>query len=504
MASESPSAATREGLDHPVIDCDGHVLEYQPAALPFLRESLGQPLFDRYLEQGAGLHGILNGMDAARRRQTRTPQASWWGTTANSRDLATAAIPRLLHTRMDELGLDYAVLYPTFGLGAAGLRDDEMRRGVCRGFNDFFAHVYRPFSDRLTVVGVVPMHTPEEAIDELEHCREIGLKVVGIPEGVMRPIPSPDPDNPSPWLMPGQTHWFDTFGLDSAHDFDPVWAKFVELGYPMTSHVGIGDLTPNNATSVSNYVFNHLGQFSQPMYNLCKALFMGGVTRRFPTLNLAFLECGVTWACALLNDLVEHWEKRNVVALTRTLDPVLVEWDIIERYMREYGSELITPDRDLRADLRSLTLAAEAGAPAERDDWRRTGITDEDEIYDLFVPRMFFGCEADDRTLAFAFSDANASGTHLQPVFASDIGHWDVSDMGKVLSEAYGLVIDGILTEENFRDFVFTNPAKLYLGANPDFFEGTMVADAVTDLRRTYGTKVAPPPPIDDAVPGGY
>ena len=57
---------------------------------------------------------------------------------------------------------------------------------------------------------------------------------------------------------------------------------------------------------------------------LCKSLFLGGVTRRFPTLNFAFLEGGVSWAAALLSDLVGHWEKRNRTALAH-LDPAAID-----------------------------------------------------------------------------------------------------------------------------------------------------------------------------------
>ena len=81
--------------------------------------------------------------DNDRRLATRTPQSAWWGTPArNVRDLATAAAPALMYERMDELGLDYAVLYPTKGFGIAGIADDELRDGVCRGFNEFYAGTY--------------------------------------------------------------------------------------------------------------------------------------------------------------------------------------------------------------------------------------------------------------------------------------------------------------------------------------------------------------------------
>ena len=36
-----------------------------------------------------------------------------------------------------------------------------------------------------------------------------------------------------------------------------------------------------------------------------------------------------------------------------------------------------------------------------------------------------------------------------------------------------------MITAEDFRDFVFTNPVKLWTSVNPDFFKGTAVESAV-------------------------
>ena len=44
------------------------------------------------------------------------------------------------------------------------------------------------------------------------------------------------------------------------------------------------------------------------------------------------------------------------------------------------------------------------------------------------------------------------------------------------LPEAFELVEDGHITQDNFRDFVFTNAVKLWGTQNPRFFEGTSVA----------------------------
>ena len=312
----SQSQRIRQQLDHPVIDADGHVQEFLPAAMPYLREALGATKFDEYQAQRSQHDSIIGGDDWERRQRTRTPQSAWWATpAANTRDLATAAIPALLHERMDEFGIDFSVLFPSKALGIAGHDDDEMRRGLCTGFNTFLHETYAPYADRLTAGAVIPMHTPDEAVAELDRCAAMGVKVVSLPEGVLRPIT--EPGAISPWLMPGQSHWFDTFGLDSAHDYDPVWQRCVDHGFAVTFHGGLGDLAPCTFTSISSYVYNHVGFFAERMNRLCKSLFMGGVTHRFPTLNIAFLECGVGWASSLLIDLVEHWEKRNLSALAR-------------------------------------------------------------------------------------------------------------------------------------------------------------------------------------------
>jgi hypothetical protein len=80
----------------------------------------------------------------------------------------------------------------------------------------------------------------------------------------------------------------------------------------------------------------------------------------------------------------------------------------------------------------------------------------------------------------------NPLGARLNAIFGSDIGHWDVPDMRDVTREAYELVEHGLITEADFRDFVFANPARLWIGMNPNFFKGTRVEESVGSLA-THG-----------------
>jgi predicted TIM-barrel fold metal-dependent hydrolase len=477
----SRSQRLRAKLDHPVLDVDGHVMEFMPAVLPYLREAMGPTLFDRYVNRPSPIANIL-GADTATRIAARTPQSAWWGTPAeNTTDLATAAIPGLMYERLDELGIDYSVLFTTKGFGVAGIADDELRAGVCRGFNDFYADTYQQYEDRMTVAGIVPMHTPDEAIAELQHCKEIGLRAIGFPEGVTRPIPNPQPDNASPFLYPGQTHWFDSFGLDSAHDYDPVWATSRELGFAAMFHGGLGHMPSGSFTSVSNYTFNHIGSFAQRMHTLCKSLFMGGVTTRYPELNFAFLECGVGWATILLCDLLEHWEKRNNQAI-ETLNPDKIDWQMLAGYFTSHGQELLDGAGDIDLDAALRALPGAGTPPEERDEFRFLDGASMRTIAERFASNFYFGCEADDRTMAFAFAPGNPYGERLRPVFSSDLSHWDVPQMNSVVAYAHSLVREGVLSERDFREFVFENPARLVLRQNPDFFAGTAAERATAAL----------------------
>ena len=97
--------------------------------------------------------------------------------------------------------------------------------------------------------------------------------------------------------------------LDSDHDYDPVWAKCQELGIAPTFHSSGSN--QGLRMSPSNFVYNHIGHFAAAGHAVSKAIFLGGVTRRFPELRFAFLEGGVGWACQLFGDLIEHWERRS-------------------------------------------------------------------------------------------------------------------------------------------------------------------------------------------------
>ena len=468
------TADIRPRLSHPVIDIDGHTTESLAALEQYLRAEGVDPASPSLRRLLPGLFGPWTSWyDAtpAERAERRIPRPPWWGAPArNTRDLATALCPQLMHERLDEFGIDVSVTYPSLGLVFMHLDDERERRGTCRALNRFNAETFAPLADRMIPVAAIPMHTPEEACEELDHAvNDLGYKAVLLAGYVQRPVPGLAGRDPE---LEQYALWVDMYGIDSAYDYDPVWARCLELGVGVSFHSG--SIGWGSRVSISNYMYNHLGHLAEGHHSLAKSLFLGGVPFRFPDLPFAFLEGGVAWAAALYSDLIGHWEKRNRTAMAH-LDPANIDGEMLRDLLTRYTSPTL-------ANPSSRPAAHATEDPATLDEFGAAGITLPEDVRDRFGS-FFFGCEADDPLTAGAFNDrVNPFGARLQAMFGSDLSHWDVPDMTEVLEEAWEMVDRGWITTDDFRDFMFTNPVRFFTRTNPEFFSGTIVERDVDKL----------------------
>jgi predicted TIM-barrel fold metal-dependent hydrolase len=464
----SDSAEIRAGLGHPVIDIDGHTTESLVALEPYLRDEGVDPASDslrRLLPGSFGPWASWYEASAGERADRRIARPPWWGGPArNTLDLATALCPKLMYERLDEFGIDVSVTYPSLGLIFMHLDDERERRGTCRALNRCNAEGFARLTDRLVPVAAIPMHTPDEACEELDYAvNTLGFKAVLLAGYVQRPVAAVADRDPE---LAKYAQWIDMYGIDSAYDYDPVWQQCLDLGVGVSFHSG--SIGWGSRMSISNYMYNHLGHLAEGHHALAKSLFMGGVTRRFPDLPFAFLEGGAAWAVALYADLIGHWDKRNIDAIDR-LNPAHLDRELLASLLEQYGSKAGTNPA-------SRPAARRQEDPATLDEWAPCGIETKEGFHDLFVRSFFFGCEADDPLTAGAFNARlNPNGSRLQAMFGSDLSHWDVPDMSEVLEEAHEMVEHGWITDRDFRDFMFTNPVTFFTRTNPSFFTGTAV-----------------------------
>ncbi|MBT3334430.1 MAG: amidohydrolase family protein, partial [Rhodospirillaceae bacterium] len=462
-------ADIRAKLDHPVVDADGHMIESTFAVLDFVRQVGGADAAGRYED-------MLKGDQSGPGRR-----AVWVGNSGpGSIDRATAMLPKLYRARLDEAGIDFGVVYGTLALSVLRVDDDELRPIVYRAMNMLYADMFKEVSDRLTPAALIPMTKPDEAVAELEFAvNELGLKAIVMNTMLYSPPEQIAKEAPHLSHLAMVMH---TPALDQGDAYDPVWAKCVELGVAPSCHNAFrGPGTTHNSSK--NYCFNSLNSFGHGSEYFCRALFFGGVPERFPDLKFCFLEGGAGWGAQLYNSLFEYWEKRNLDALSRDLDPAKLDVDLIIEMFEKYGDDRLTAAR-VREDPHQPANSQLFCAPEELDDFAGTGIQGGKDIQRIFEKNFYFGSEADDRMTAVAFdTKLNHYGAKLNAILGSDIGHWDVPDMTKVMVEAYEMLDDGFVTEADFRDFTYANVVGMHAGMNPDFFKGTVVEQDVEKLK---------------------
>jgi predicted TIM-barrel fold metal-dependent hydrolase len=410
------------------------------------------------------------------RQHNRMRRTIWWGVTSNTYDKATALLPALLNERLPDLGIDFALIYPSFGLSINGIPETDLHRAAVRAYNMMTADMFAPYRERFAPVAIIPSETPEEALDELDYAVvKRGFRAIMLRGNQERPIASA-----AEGIDPKKAAWYcDTIALDSPYDYEPLWKRCVELGVAVTQHSGSGRW--HDRASITNFTYNHVGHFAESNHAFARGVFLGGLVHRYPSLNFGFMEGGVSWACQMCLDLIEHWEKRRRAGLQYPSETNVAE---LHKLIDHYGDQRLKANAD--AIMNSLDAfrpecSIEELAQPEHvvDDFEAAGINSKEDVRAVFSGNFYFGCEADDRATVWAFDPR--MGVRLRPVFSSDFTHFDVPDFREVIPEAFEMVERGFVTEQDFKEFTFTNAACLHTRNNPGFFKGTVVERAVAN-----------------------
>src|SRR5204862_123336 len=111
----------RSKLTHPVIDGDGRWIEYTPVFAEKMRKVVGDKGADGFLAAQRFIPDTLRLTIDERKERGVGMQGYWGRQSTNTRDRATAMMPRMLYDRLRELGVA-----PTFHTGGRsfGLRNN--------------------------------------------------------------------------------------------------------------------------------------------------------------------------------------------------------------------------------------------------------------------------------------------------------------------------------------------------------------------------------------------
>ncbi len=204
----------------------------------------------------------------------------------------------------DEDGPDADVLFTAIVAGPALWRNishDEVYKSMIRAYNDWLGEEYCPVDpDRLIGLGVIPWTNVDDAVAELDHIANMGLKgvVLGVfPNGKSYPLP----------------------------EDDRFWAAALDMGMPITVHVTFDRSGPRESQPTFRYPredpetmrrlrrpllewVTNMGL--RPAVGITQMVF-SGVFDRFPELKVFFAETRLGWVPFWLEH-ADLWYQRHL------------------------------------------------------------------------------------------------------------------------------------------------------------------------------------------------
>jgi hypothetical protein len=145
----------------------------------------------------------------------------------------------------------------------------------------------------------------------------------------------------------------------------------------------------------------------------------------------------VAWAVNLCIDLMLIFSKFGRAGVERDLHPRNLDPRQLRALFDEHATDVQFQGRVARIFGESNLWPNQPGKTAEDlvlraadwDEFAAAHITSPEQIADVFSRQLYFGCESDDPTVRWAFDDRASMGARFQPIFSSNISHFDVTDM---------------------------------------------------------------------------
>ncbi|WP_319448767.1 MULTISPECIES: amidohydrolase family protein [unclassified Mycobacterium] len=201
---------------------------------------------------------------------------------------------------MDELGLDYSLMFPTLAsLVEERMKDDPVLiHDVVHALNEWIYETWSfNYQDRIFLTPVITLPIVDRALEELEWCLERGAKTV-----LVRPAPVPG--------FRGTR----SFGLP---EFDPFWQACVKAGIPVCMHASDSGYAEFAAAweAEDEYLpfkptaFRLLAMGKRAIEDAMGALICHGAFSRNPDLRILSIENGASWISHLFHELRDVYAK---------------------------------------------------------------------------------------------------------------------------------------------------------------------------------------------------
>ena len=276
----------RRGLfDVPVVDCDCHL--YETTAMPEIARYIENPNVRRSFERmslGMLMHAMVPGNLGDRSVSGRIKTELDMQLPVGQREGVHRLAAGLLHS-MDQMAIDYSILFPTPMLTLAAHPQPEVEVELARAYNRWLVRDVLVASPRILTMAYLPLTNPEASVEFIEEFGDVP-GVVGFMITAVRYQPIHE------------------------NRFMRVFAAMDERGLPLAFHSG-----PN----WSERPFEQLNRFMSahalgfPFYAMIQLtnVVVNGIPERFPNVPLIFMEAGQSWVPFLIGRLDAEYRQRS-------------------------------------------------------------------------------------------------------------------------------------------------------------------------------------------------
>lgn len=180
---------------------------------------------------------------------------------------------------LDETGISWSVLYPTFGLAVGRIVSLHWAIAACRAYNNWLHEKFITKNSRLKGMALIPVQDVDAAVQELRRA----VKELGMVGGMLPSNGEGIKDH-----LGAKLYW-------------PIYEEAEKLGCSVAVHVG--SLHHLGMDGFSTYYPVHALGHPFGIAIQAAGMLAHGVFERFPKLRVAFLEGGSTWVPFFLDRL---------------------------------------------------------------------------------------------------------------------------------------------------------------------------------------------------------
>lgn len=189
---------------------------------------------------------------------------------------------------MDKTGIDWSVLYPTWGLAMGRFVSVDWAVAACRAYNNWLYDRFLNHTPKLKGMALIPIQDVDRAVEELRRAVTqqgmIGAMLPSNGEGL-------------------NTHL-------GAKIYWPIYEEAEKLNCSLAVHVG--SLHHLGMDTFSTYYPVHAIGHPMGIMIQAAAMLSHGVFERFPKLRVAFLEGGATWVPFFMDRLDRSYHKGHM------------------------------------------------------------------------------------------------------------------------------------------------------------------------------------------------